>query len=49
VIDAIVAAVAANVEQLGTDGRVADAAWWQAQLHWLNRLPQAGRYGPKTE
>ena len=49
VSDAIVAAVAANVEQLRTDGRVADAAWWQAQLDWLNRLPQAVRYGRSAE
>ncbi len=48
VTDAIAAAVAANVEQLRTDGRVADAAWWQAQLHGLNRLPQAVRYERKT-
>ena len=35
-VDAMVAAVAANVEQLGVDARVRDAEWWQAQLDWLN-------------
>jgi Phosphotransferase enzyme family len=36
VIDAIVAAVAANVEQLLVDERAADAEWWQSQVDWLN-------------
>jgi hypothetical protein len=35
VIDAVVAAVAENLEQLRRVGRVTDAAWWQAQLDWL--------------
>jgi Ser/Thr protein kinase RdoA (MazF antagonist) len=36
VVGAIVAAVAANVEQLRSEGRVDDVEWWQAQLDWLN-------------
>ena len=35
VIDAVVAAVAENLEQLRRVGRTKDAAWWQAQLDWL--------------
>jgi Ser/Thr protein kinase RdoA (MazF antagonist) len=37
VIDAIVAAVAANIERLRADERGSDAEWWQAQLDWLNQ------------
>jgi aminoglycoside phosphotransferase (APT) family kinase protein len=36
-IDATLAAVAANVDRLHADGRPADAAWWLAQLAWLER------------
>jgi Ser/Thr protein kinase RdoA (MazF antagonist) len=35
VVDAIVAAVAANAEQLRLDARSADAIWWQEQHEWL--------------
>jgi hypothetical protein len=37
VIEAIVAAVAANVEKLRAERRVADEEWWREQLDWLNR------------
>jgi aminoglycoside phosphotransferase (APT) family kinase protein len=37
VINVIVDAVAANIERLRADERLADVAWWQAQLDWLNR------------
>jgi hypothetical protein len=36
VIDAIVAAVAANVERLRAEKRLAAVEWWQLQLDWLN-------------
>ncbi len=36
-IDAILEAVARNVERLATEGRQADVEWWRAQLHWLQR------------
>jgi hypothetical protein len=35
VIDEIVDAVGANIEQLRTDNRPSDAGWWQEQLDWL--------------
>jgi Phosphotransferase enzyme family len=35
VIDAIVDAVAANVERLRADQRFSDAEWWKAQLDWI--------------
>lgn len=34
-IDAISAAVAANVERLRDDGRLSELDWWQVQLAWL--------------
>jgi Ser/Thr protein kinase RdoA (MazF antagonist) len=37
VIDAIVAAVAANIERLCTAGRLADLDWWEQQRDWLMR------------
>jgi hypothetical protein len=37
VVEAIVAAVAGNVEQLRRDGRSLDATWWNAQLDWLTQ------------
>ena len=35
VVEAIVSAVAANVEHLRSDGRHFDAEWWQEQLDWI--------------
>jgi hypothetical protein len=35
VIDAIIAVVAANIESLHSDQRIADVEWWQSQLDWL--------------
>jgi hypothetical protein len=35
VIDAVVEAVATNVERLQTAGRIADVDWWQEQHAWL--------------
>jgi hypothetical protein len=35
VIDAILDAVASNIERLNLDGRLADVEWWQGQLNWL--------------
>ncbi len=35
VIDAVVAAVAVNTEQIRAAGRFADADWWQTQLDWV--------------
>jgi Ser/Thr protein kinase RdoA (MazF antagonist) len=37
VFDAIVAAVAENVDRLRRDERFADAVWWHAQLEWLEQ------------
>jgi hypothetical protein len=37
VSDAIIEAVSANIERLGTAGRSADVGWWQAQLDWIRR------------
>lgn len=37
VIEAIIAAVSANVEQLRAENRVSDAEWWQEQLDWLKQ------------
>jgi aminoglycoside phosphotransferase (APT) family kinase protein len=37
VIEAIIDAVAGNVEQLRSHGRSSDVEWWQAQLDWLTR------------
>jgi serine/threonine protein kinase len=34
-IDAIVRAVAMNIDRLDLADREADAKWWRAQLHWL--------------
>jgi aminoglycoside phosphotransferase len=36
-IDAILAAVGANIDRLRADGRTADVAWWLAQLAWLEQ------------
>jgi hypothetical protein len=35
VIDAVVQAVAGNVERLHSAGRFADVDWWQEQHAWL--------------
>jgi aminoglycoside phosphotransferase (APT) family kinase protein len=35
VIEAVVAAVTANIERLKVDGRLEDVEWWKAQLNWL--------------
>jgi len=35
VVDAIVDAVASNVDRLGRAGRADDVEWWQTQLDWL--------------
>lgn len=35
VIEAAVAAVAANIERLKADGRLKDVEWWKDQLNWL--------------
>jgi hypothetical protein len=37
VLDAIISAVAANVERLRVDNRSGGFEWWQAQLGWLAR------------
>ena len=37
VVEATLAAVAANVERLRSGGRVAGADWWQSQFDWLDR------------
>jgi Ser/Thr protein kinase RdoA (MazF antagonist) len=37
VIEAIICAVNANVEQFRANHRISDAEWWQAQLDWLKR------------
>jgi Ser/Thr protein kinase RdoA (MazF antagonist) len=37
VIDAIAEAVAANVERLHAENRLADAEWWQSQREWLDQ------------
>jgi Ser/Thr protein kinase RdoA (MazF antagonist) len=37
VMDAIIAVVGANLDQLHVDNRGADAEWWQAQLDWLGQ------------
>ena len=44
VIAGIISAVAANIERLRADRRVADTEWWQAQLDWVvrNRADLAG-------
>lgn len=34
-VAAVSSAVAANIERLHADGRLADLAWWQAQHDWL--------------
>lgn len=36
-VGAIAAAVAANVERLRADDRLADVEWWRAQLGWIER------------
>jgi hypothetical protein len=35
VIDAIIDAVAANIERLRADRRFSDAEWWKVQLDWI--------------
>jgi Ser/Thr protein kinase RdoA (MazF antagonist) len=37
VIDAIIDAVAANIERLLADQRFSDAEWWKAQLDWITQ------------
>jgi hypothetical protein len=37
VVEAIDAAVAANIARLRAEGRIADVDWWQGQLDWLRR------------
>ncbi len=37
VVDAVIEAVAANVEQLRDHDRIADTVWWQSQLDWLTK------------
>jgi hypothetical protein len=37
VINAVLAAVSANVEQLRADERSSDVVWWQKQLDWLEQ------------
>ena len=36
-VAAISSAVAANIERLRAKGRLADLAWWQAQLDWVEQ------------
>jgi Ser/Thr protein kinase RdoA (MazF antagonist) len=37
VVGAIAAAVAASIERLHAEGRLADVEWWQAQLDWIKQ------------
>jgi len=37
IITVIEAAVAANIQRLRADGRLADVEWWQAQLDWIEQ------------
>jgi aminoglycoside phosphotransferase (APT) family kinase protein len=37
VIDAIVDAIATNIERLRADQRLADVEWWQTQLDWIEQ------------
>lgn len=41
VVEAIIGAVAVNVEQLRAAQRHSDVEWWQKQLDWLNRQRDA--------